>query len=138
MAVTQQRFSIRTPGRGTIEITEQVQQIVAHSEIEVGLCNVFLHHTGASLIMCENADPSVRHDLETFFSRIAPDGDPAFIHVLEGPDDMSAHVRMVLTKTELTMPITEGECTLGRWQGIYLYEHRITPHTRDVTVTVFG
>jgi secondary thiamine-phosphate synthase enzyme len=97
---------------------------------------VFVHHTSASLILCENADPTVRHDLETFLVRLVPDGAPMFEHQDEGPDDMPAHVRSILTNMDLTLPVTDGRCALGTWQGVYLYEHRTQPHNRRVTVTV--
>ena len=101
-----------------------------------GLCHVFVQHTSASLVICENADPTVRSDLERFMGRLAPDGDPIYDHTLEGPDDMPAHVRAVLTKMDLTVPVARGRCALGTWQGIYLYEHRLRPHSRKVVVTV--
>lgn len=134
--VHQETFSIHTQGRGTVEITDRVQGIVRNAGIATGLCHVFQHHTSASLLLNENADPAVRHDLETFLSRLVPDGNPDFTHRDEGPDDMSAHVRNVLTTNGLTIPVTNGRCSLGTWQGIYLWEHRTAPHTRRVTVTV--
>jgi len=134
----QEIIKINTRGRDTYEISSQIQAIVKASAIKTGLCHVFVHHTSASLMLCENADPDVRTDLETFMSRLAPDGDPMFIHTMEGPDDMPAHIRTVLTKSELNIPVTNGRCALGTWQGIYLWEHRTTPHTRTVTVTVQG
>ena len=108
------------------------------SGITNGLCHVFVHHTSASLMFCENADPSVRRDLETFMSRIAPDGDPVYEHASEGPDDMPAHIRSVLTQTEITLPVENGRPNLGTWQGLYLWEHRHQPHRRKITVTVVG
>jgi len=134
----QEIIKINTRGRDTYEISSQIQAIVKASAIKTGLCHVFVHHTSASLMLCENADPDVRTDLETFMSRLAPDGDPMFIHTMEGPDDMPAHIRTVLTKSELNIPVTNGRCALGTWQGIYLWEHRTTPHTRTVTVTIQG
>lgn len=134
----QRRFEIQTRGRGTYEITDQVCDAVAAADIEVGLCHVFVHHTSASLMLCENADPQVRRDLETFMVRLVPDGDPMFGHDDEGPDDMPAHVRTVLTHTGLSIPVSAGQCTLGTWQGVYLWEHRSAGHRRTVTVTVFG
>jgi secondary thiamine-phosphate synthase enzyme len=101
-----------------------------------GLCFVFVHHTSASLIVCENADPSVRRDLEQFAARLAPDGDPAFFHDAEGPDDMPAHIRSILTLTSLTIPVEKGRCDLGTWQGVFLWEHRTSPHRRHITVTI--
>lgn len=134
----QRSFEIHTHGRGTHEITDRVRAVTTEADIETGLCHVFVHHTSASLILCENADPQVRRDLETFMARLAPDGDPMFGHDDEGPDDMPAHVRTVLTQTGLSIPVTGGDCGLGTWQGIYLWEHRSAGHRRRVTVTVFG
>ena len=102
------------------------------------MCNVFIRHTSASLMLCENADPAVMHDLETFMSRLAPDGDPAHTHTAEGPDDMPSHIRSVLTHADLNLPVRDGRCDLGTWQGVYLWEHRHAPHQRKVTVTVSG
>ena len=103
-----------------------------------GLCNVFLHHTSASLILCENADPDVRRDLESFMSRLVKDGDSLYVHDAEGPDDMPAHVRTVLTQNSINVPVREGQLALGTWQGLYLWEHRHAPHRRRVSVTVIG
>ena len=103
-----------------------------------GLCTVFVHHTSASLIVCENAEPEVRRDLERFFARLVPDGDPEFRHDDEGPDDMPAHVRSILTQTSITLPVEGGRCDLGTWQGLYLWEHRTAPHRRRVTVSVLA
>lgn len=129
---------VATEGRGTYEITAKVQEIASGSAADIGLCHVFLHHTSASLILCENADPAVRQDLETFMSRIVPDGDPQLRHTAEGPDDMPAHVRTVLTTSDLSIPLRDGRCDLGTWQGIYVWEHRSSPHRRRVTVTILG
>ncbi len=134
----QESFTVQTKGRGTYETTDEVQQIVSDAGISVGLCHVFVHHTSASLMLCENADPTVRHDLETFMAKVAPDGDPMFRHTLEGPDDMPAHIRTVLTQTGLSIPVSNGRCELGTWQGIYLWEHRTAGHRRKLTVTVQG
>ena len=131
-------FTVETRGRGTQEITAQVQAIVARAHVVVGLCHVFLHHTSASLILCENADSSVRRDLEAFFARLAPDGDPRYEHAAEGPDDMPAHLRTILTQNALTLPVADGRCDLGTWQGVFLWEHRTHGHRRRVTVTVVG
>lgn len=131
-------IEIDTRGRGTIDLTARVQAAVAATGVEVGLCNVFIHHTSASLIVCENADPTVRRDLEAFMARLVPDGDPLYRHTAEGPDDMPAHVRSVLTQTSLTLPVRGGRCDLGTWQGVYLWEHRTARHRRRVTVTVLG
>jgi secondary thiamine-phosphate synthase enzyme len=136
--VVQQRLTVATRGRGTYDITSEVAQAVREARIETGICQVFVHHTSASLILCENADPTVRRDLEAFLARLVPDGEPLFHHTDEGPDDMPAHVRAILTKMDLTLPVTGRRCVLGTWQGIYLYEHRARPHRRTVTVTVLG
>jgi secondary thiamine-phosphate synthase enzyme len=124
-------------GRGTYEITRAVQDAVASSGIDAGLCHVFVHHTSASLIISENADPAVRSDLERFLARLVPDGDAIFRHDDEGPDDMPAHVRAVLTAVSITVPVASARCDLGTWQGIYLWEHRTSPHVRRVTITVW-
>jgi secondary thiamine-phosphate synthase enzyme len=134
----QQSFEIHTAGRGTTDITSQVQRITAAAGIDTGLVQLFVHHTSASLMLCENADPDVRADLERFMSKLAPDGDPLFAHTAEGPDDMPAHIRSVLTQTGLSIPVSAGRCDLGTWQGVYLWEHRTQPHTRRLTVTVLG
>jgi secondary thiamine-phosphate synthase enzyme len=131
-------FVIRTSGRGTTEITDRVEVITTSSRARNGLCSVFIHHTSASLILCENADPSVRRDLERFAQRLVPDGDRLFEHDDEGPDDMPAHVRSILTTSTLTIPIADGSLALGTWQGIYLWEHRTRPHSRKLTVSVVG
>ncbi|MGR6034448.1 MAG: secondary thiamine-phosphate synthase enzyme YjbQ [Candidatus Nitrosoglobus sp.] len=136
--VIQERLEITTPDRSMVEITAQVQHIVASSGIKTGLCHLFIHHTSASLILCENADPDVQRDLEAYLSRLVPDGDPLFIHKQEGADDMPAHVRTVLTHSDLNLPVTHGRCALGTWQGIYIWEHRYRGHRRWVTVTVYG
>ena len=136
--VYQQALQIRTRGRGTTDSVAEIQQVVAASGISKGTCNVFLQHTSASLILCENADPDVRRDLETILSRLARDGDPAYVHDTEGPDDMAAHARSVLTSNSITIPVSEGKLMLGTWQGLYLYEHRHAGHARRVVVTVMG
>ncbi|MCB1739585.1 MAG: secondary thiamine-phosphate synthase enzyme YjbQ [Gammaproteobacteria bacterium] len=130
--------SVRTAGRGSYDLTERLQSVVRESGVSSGLCNVFVHHTSASLMLCENADPDVRVDLERFLSDLAPDGDPRFVHVAEGPDDMPAHVRSVLTHGFVDIPVEQRRCDLGTWQGLYLYEHRHAPHTRRVTFTVYA
>lgn len=136
--IFQESFSVVTRGRGTYSITEAVQERVRMSGVETGLCNVFIHHTSASLILCENADPEVRADLERFMERLVPDGDLLFEHTAEGTDDMPAHVRSILTAAELTLPVTRSRCGLGAWQGVYLWEHRTAGHQRQLTVTVYG
>jgi len=134
----QSTVRLSTDGRGTYRLDRQVQDAVSDSGVKTGICHVFIRHTSASLMLCENADPAVMDDLEAFFSREVPDGDPLFTHTAEGPDDMPAHVRSVLTQSDLNLPISEGRCALGTWQGIYLYEHRHAPHERSVIVTING
>ncbi len=136
--IEQHRLEIRTPGRATIEITAEVNALLRDSPIAEGLCHVFLHHTSASLIITENADADVRHDLENYLSHLVQDGDPAYRHDQEGDDDMAAHIRSVLTQSELTMPIRAGRLALGTWQGLYLWEHRYRPHRRMLTITLQG
>jgi secondary thiamine-phosphate synthase enzyme len=131
-------MTVATKGRGTYDITREVAAIVSASTAQNGLATVFIHHTSASLIICENADPSVRRDLETFAAKLVPDGDRMFTHDAEGDDDMPAHVRSVLTQTSIGLPIANGRLALGTWQGIYLWEHRTSPHRRQVSVTVIG
>ena len=131
-------LDVQTDGRATIEITAQVQQVLRESGIRSGLCHVFVHHTSASLIITENADADVHRDLETWLARIVKDGDPAFRHDQEGADDMAAHIRSVLTQTEITVPIENGRLALGTWQGLYLWEHRYRPHRRRLTLTLNG
>jgi secondary thiamine-phosphate synthase enzyme len=136
--IFQKQFSLQTKGRGTIDITREVDSLVRSSDISTGLCHLFIYHTSASLMLCENADPAVRSDLERFFSRLVPDGDSLFIHIDEGVDDMPAHIRSILTKMDLTMPVSNGRLDLGTWQGIYLWEHRHSGHQRKLAVTVMG
>ena len=136
--VTQSTLILRTRGRGTTNITAEVGRVVAASGVQAGLCTVFVQHTTASLVLCENADPDVRRDLETLFARLAPDGDPAWRHDTEGPDDMASHARSILAGSSLTVPVSAGRLALGTWQGIYLWEHRHAPHERSVIVTVMG
>jgi secondary thiamine-phosphate synthase enzyme len=121
---------INTRGRGTLEITDAVDRLIAASGIDRGLATVFLHHTSASLILCENADPTVRHDLETFLARLAPDGDPRYAHDAEGPDDMPAHIRSMLTQNSLAIPVRNAR--------LDLYEHRARPHRRRLSITILG
>nr|WP_242544918.1 secondary thiamine-phosphate synthase enzyme YjbQ [Corallococcus sp. NCSPR001] len=131
-------MTVSTRGRGLVDITGEVQRAVKGTGIREGLCTVFLHHTSASLIIGENADPVVQRDLEAFFSRLVKDGDPLFQHDAEGPDDMPAHVRTVLTQLSLSIPVKDGQADLGTWQGVYVWEHRTSPHRRRVTVSVLG
>ena len=132
----QEIISIKTQGRCTVDITHEVENLVSRAGIKVGLCNLFIQHTSASLILCENADPDVRIDLENFMQHMVKDGDDLFIHTAEGPDDMPAHIRSVLTSSSLTIPIANGRCLLGTWQGIYLWEHRLNSHARNIIVSI--
>ncbi|MBI4695062.1 MAG: YjbQ family protein [Gammaproteobacteria bacterium] len=136
--VAQQELDVPTRGRGSYEITAEIASLVRSAGLAVGLCNVFIRHTSASLILCENADSDVRRDLETFMARLVPDGDPGFVHDSEGDDDMPAHVRSVLTSSSVTIPVAGGRLALGSWQGLYLWEHRTAPHRRSVLVTLYG
>lgn len=136
--IFQQTLSFTSDGRSTRNISHEVNTIVAESGIQAGTCHVFVQHTSASLMICENADPDVRRDLETYMQHIVPDGDPMFLHQDEGPDDMSAHIRTVLTNPDLTVPVSNAQCALGIWQGIYLWEHRTQRHQRRIIVTVQG
>ncbi len=136
--VIQETLTFGTRGRGTADITREVSEVIQRAGITTGICQLFIQHTSASLILCENADPTVRADLERFMSRLAPDGDPLFDHTQEGPDDMPAHIRSILTKMDLSFPILNGRPGLGTWQGIYLWEHRTHPHRRRITLTLYG
>lgn len=129
-------LTVATSGRGTYDVTGEVARIVSDSGIRDGLATVFVHHTSASLIVCESADPSVRRDLEAFAARLVPDGDAMFSHDAEGPDDMPAHVRTVLTQTSIGIPVVGGRLDLGTWQGLYLWEHRKSAHRRKISVTI--
>ena len=131
-------LSVPTRTRGLHEITPDIHRWIDLQDIRTGLLTVFLRHTSASLLIQENADPDVRRDLDAFFARLAPDGDPLFIHTAEGEDDMSAHIRTALTAVNLSIPVHHGELALGTWQGIYLWEHRTHPHSRRVTLHFIG
>jgi secondary thiamine-phosphate synthase enzyme len=131
-------LDIPTSGQGLYDITREVSAIVTAAKISTGLATIFCRHTSCSLLINENADPDVRHDLGAFMKRLVPDGDPAFIHTLEGPDDMAAHIKTALTATSLAIPVSNGRMMLGAWQGIYLFEHRVSRHDRKVIVHVIG
>ncbi len=134
----QEVITVETAGRATLDITGEVAAVVRAAGIGRGLCHLFIHHTSASLIITENADPDVRHDLENYLARLVRDGDPAYRHDQEGDDDMAAHIRSVLTQTEVTLPVRDGRLSLGTWQGIYLWEHRYRPHRRHLTISLQG
>lgn len=129
-------FSVRTRGQGLLEITDLVSRIVHESDVHEGLCTVFIRHTSASLTIQENADPSARADLEAWLNRLVPENDPLYTHTHEGPDDMPSHIKAILTNVSLSIPVLNGELTLGTWQGIYLWEHRRSAHTREIVVHV--
>lgn len=134
----QYEFNLTTSGRSIIDLSKEIAELVTKAKVTTGLVHIFLHHTSASLILCENADPLVQTDLEAFMQRLIPDGDPICKHTDEGPDDMPAHVRTVLTSSFLVLPITDKKLGLGTWQGVYLWEHRLRSHRRKLTVTVQG
>ncbi len=138
MTVIQKTLVFKTNARQQYEFTSEVQAAVVSSKIKQGICHLFIQHTSASLMLCEDADPDVRTDLETFMQSIAPDGSPMFSHTTEGPDDMPAHIRTLITNVSLTIPITNSRCQLGTWQGVYLWEHRTTSHSRNVIMTLYG
>lgn len=131
-------FTIRTRGKGTYEITDEVAGFVRESGVTTGTATVFIQHTSASLIIYENADPSARTDLHAFFDRLVPESADYFVHTAEGPDDMPSHIRMVLTRTSEVIPIAAEQMTLGTWQGIYVFEHRRAAHSRTIVVSVVG
>src|SRR5438552_18578838 len=138
MRQTLHEFRISTRGRGFYEFTDEVAAWISKSGFKEGLLTLLVRHTSASLLIQENADPDVRRDFEKFFARLVPDGDPLFVHTADGDDDMPAHVRTALTTVNLSLPIAEGRLCLGTWQGIYVWEHRTSPHTRTVVVHVIG
>lgn len=136
--LTQHILTITTPGRGMLDLTSSIKALVEKSSLAIGLCHLFLHHTSASLIICENADQQVQKDLEAYMHRLVKDGDPLFQHREEGVDDMSAHIRTILTQSSLSIPITSYRLALGTWQGIYLWEHRYHSFQRKLTITLTG
>lgn len=138
MAVHQTTLTVRTRGRGLHEITGEVAEWVAQTGCAAGVVTVFCQHTSCSLVIMENADPSAQRDLEAWFERLVPEGDPHFTHTLEGADDMPSHIKMALTRTSESVPVADGRLLLGTWQGIFLWEHRRARHTRTLVVTVVG
>ena len=131
-------IGIRTRGRGLVDITDLVVAWVGQSRLRSGLLTAFIRHTSASLLIQENADSEVQRDLERFFARLVPDGDPMFLHTTEGPDDMPAHVRAALTQTHIAIPVIDGQLALGTWQGLYVYEHRTSGHSREIVLHLIG
>jgi secondary thiamine-phosphate synthase enzyme len=138
MKQLQAEITVPTRGAGLVEITREARRFVANAGLTTGLLTVYCRHTSASLLIQENADPDVVRDLEAFFRRLVPDGDPLFIHTVEGPDDMPAHVKTALTQTSICIPITGGELALGMWQGVFLFEHRARPHDRRIVLHAIG
>ena len=138
MKAVHECLTVRTRGKGTYEITDDVARVVGASGVSTGTATVFIRHTSASLVMYENADPSARHDLHAWFEKIIPEDDPDYIHTTEGSDDSTSHLRMAITRTSEVIPIAAGRLTLGAWQGIFLFEHRRAPHVRSVDVVIMG
>jgi len=134
----QHRLTIATRGRGSVEISDRISAIVKNAAVNAGIVHIFIRHTSCGLAITENADPSVRRDLETLLQRWAPDADAAYQHDQEGDDDMAAHARSLLTGTSVTVPFADGRLLLGTWQGIYLFEHRAHGHQREIVVTLLG
>ena len=138
MIATSDSITVSTKGKGTYEITQEIDEIVARSGVESGVVTVFVKHTSCSLVIMENADPSARTDLHAYFDRLVPEDEPYFIHTYEGSDDMPSHIRMVLTDVDKNIPVVNGRAALGTWQGLFLFEHRRAPHTRQIVVSVMG
>jgi secondary thiamine-phosphate synthase enzyme len=138
MRQAQKEISVSTSGQGLYEISDAARALTAATGVGTGQLTAYCRHTSASLVIQENADPDVQRDLLAFFRRLVPEGDPLFVHTLEGPDDMPAHVKSALTQTSLTIPITDGRLALGTWQGLYLFEHRRAPHARQVVFHLIG
>jgi secondary thiamine-phosphate synthase enzyme len=137
MPIHQERLTVSTKGRGFVDVTDELAAVVARSSVEIGLCQLFLAHTSASLLIQENADPAVLRDLQRWMDRVVPEG-AHYEHSAEGPDDMPAHIRAAITRTQETVPIRDGRLALGTWQAVYVWEHRRRPHQRTVMVTVLG
>jgi secondary thiamine-phosphate synthase enzyme len=131
-------FDVPTKGKGTYEITAQVESLLRARGIRTGLATVFVRHTSASLVIYENADPTARADLHRYFEDLVPEDHPGLVHTAEGPDDSTSHLKMALTRTSESVPIADGRLTLGTWQGIYLFEHRSAPHRRTITISLLG
>ena len=138
MKAETESFEVETRGKGTYEITAKIERIVRQSGVKTGVATVLIQHTSASLVIYENADPSARTDLHRFFEQLVPEDEEYYIHTAEGSDDTTSHLRMVLTRTSETIPISQGRLALGTWQGVFLFEHRNAPHRRSVVVSVIG
>lgn len=131
-------LTVPTSGKGTYEITAELQRVVRDSGVQTGLATVLIQHTSASLVIYENADPSARADLHGYFERLAPEDHPAYLHTAEGPDDTTSHLRMALTRTSESIPVANGRLMLGTWQGVFVFEHRRAPHRRSLAVSILG
>ena len=138
MGIYRKEILMQSTGKGTYEITGEVAEGVRESGLDEGLASVFVRHTSCSLVLMENADPTARQDLERFMDDLVPDDYPHFIHTYEGPDDMPSHIKMALTRSSETIPFANGRLLLGTWQGIFLWEHRVAPHSRKITLTCVG
>ena len=138
MGIYRKEILMQSSGKGTYEITREVEEGVRESGLTDGLASVFVRHTSCSLVLMENADPTARRDLERFMDDLVPDDYPHFIHTYEGPDDMPSHIKMALTRSSETIPFANGRLLLGTWQGIFLWEHRVAPHSRTITLTCVG
>jgi secondary thiamine-phosphate synthase enzyme len=138
MEQIQTTLRLRAPRRGLYEITDEVAEAVRVAGIRIGMCHLLLRHTSASLLLQENADPTARRDLEAYFDRLAPEGDPRYVHTIEGPEDIPAHLKAALTAVTLAIPVRDGRLTLGTWQGIYLFEHRSDRPAREIVVHLAG
>jgi len=138
MGICRKEILMQSSGKGTYEITREVEEGVRESGLTDGLASVFVRHTSCSLVLMENADPTARRDLERFMDELVPDDYPHFIHTYEGPDDMPSHIKMALTRSSETIPFANGRLLLGTWQGIFLWEHRVAPHSRKITLTCVG
>jgi len=138
MDYSKRTVAVKTSGRGSYSLDEVIKQEIQTADFNNGLLNIFCRHTSASLMICENADPAVRQDLERFMADLVPDGDPRFLHQVEGPDDMPAHIRSILTLAEITLPVNNRQLQLGTWQSIFLWEHRTAPQQRQVIVSMMG
>ena len=138
MAAHGETFSVKTRGKGTYDVTGEVERIVSESGIQTGTVTVMVQHTSCSLVIYENADASARDDLHQFFEHLVPEDLPFYVHTYEGPDDTTSHLRMALTRTSESIPVMEGRLMLGTWQGIYLFEHRVAAHSRRIVVSVIG
>ncbi|MEC8355703.1 MAG: secondary thiamine-phosphate synthase enzyme YjbQ [Verrucomicrobiota bacterium] len=138
MGVFTKDWSLKTKGKGTYEITDSISDALNESGLKQGIVSVFVNHTSCSLVLMENADPTARVDLERFMDDLVPDDYPYFVHTMEGPDDMPSHIKMCLTRSSENLPFSNGRLDLGTWQGIFLWEHRVTPHNRKLVITVLG